>query len=181
MVDVNIEAINLRNITDVNKCDDEFTIEARLILHIENGEIHYEAVPVPPSKKRYSKDDIDFTSTIDNPEKIIYLAYAGDVIAGQIILRKNWNNTAYIEDIAVDVKFRRQGIGRQLVKRAQRWARESHLAGIMLETQDNNVGACRFYESCGFKLRGFDTYLYKGLARVTDEIALYWYLIFGDE
>jgi RimJ/RimL family protein N-acetyltransferase len=48
----------------------------------------------------------------------------------------------------------------------------------MLETQDNNVPACRLYARCGFQLRGFDTHLYKGDDPSTDEIALYWYLVF---
>jgi ribosomal protein S18 acetylase RimI-like enzyme len=58
------------------------------------------------------------------------------------------------------------------------WARDKGCPGMMLETQNNNVAACRFYESCGFELGGFDAYLYKGLNRTTDEIALYWYLMF---
>jgi hypothetical protein len=49
---------------------------------------------------------------------------------------------------------------------------------MMLETQDNNVAGCRLYANCGFELRGFDTHLYKALDPDTDEIALYWYLIF---
>jgi streptothricin acetyltransferase len=50
----------------------------------------------------------------------------------------------------------------------------------MLETQNNNVAACRLYESGGFQLAGFDRCLYKGLHPDTDEIALYWYLVFVD-
>jgi ribosomal protein S18 acetylase RimI-like enzyme len=57
------------------------------------------------------------------------------------------------------------------------WAKTKLLAGIMLETQNNNVAACRFYERCGFKLGGFDRYLYKGISKNTEEIALYWYLL----
>ena len=64
------------------------------------------------------------------------------------------------------------------MQKAVEWAKVKRLPGIMLETQNNNVTACRFYENFGFKLRGFDTYLYKGLTPATDEIALYWYLIF---
>jgi ribosomal protein S18 acetylase RimI-like enzyme len=64
------------------------------------------------------------------------------------------------------------------MQKAVDWARERNLPGIMLETQDVNVPACRFYENLGFKLRGIDTHLYKGLNPNTDEIALYWYLIF---
>ena len=45
----------------------------------------------------------------------------------------------------------------------------------MAETQDNNVPACKFYESYGFKLGGFDKYLYKGIDKTNNEIAIFWY------
>jgi streptothricin acetyltransferase len=60
------------------------------------------------------------------------------------------------------------------------WARGGGYPGLMLETQDINVAACRFYASLGFKLGGFDRYLYKAEMPGTDEIALYWYLLFEE-
>ena len=51
-------------------------------------------------------------------------------------------------------------------------------AGIMLETQNNNVAACKFYEKCGFVIGGFDFLVYKGLDIENDEVAIYWYLYF---
>ncbi len=169
------------NIIDVNKCDDEFIIDSKLILRLENNELHYKIVQVPATRKRYGRDPVDYTTYIDNVDKVVFLAYVKGQIVGQIILRKNWNKYAYIEDITVDVQFRRQGIGKGLILRAKQWAQEHELAGIMLETQDNNVPACSFYASCGFQLRGFDTHLYKGVDQATDEIALFWYLLFGKE
>jgi ribosomal protein S18 acetylase RimI-like enzyme len=78
----------------------------------------------------------------------------------------------------VEPDYRGQGVGYALIQRAVEWAKSTGLPGIMLETQDNNVAACRLYQRCGFELCGFDTHLYKGLDPATDEIALYWYLIF---
>jgi len=46
--------------------------------------------------------------------------------------------------------------------------------------QDNNVAACRLYESCGFKLRGVDTHLYRAIRDVSGETALYWYYLFEE-
>jgi len=87
----------------------------------------------------------------------------------------------YLEDITVKTAYRRQGIGRALVNRAIDWTRSRQLPGIMLETQNNNVAACRFYERCGFELGGFDRHLYGALHPDTREIALYWYLVFPQE
>ena len=175
-----IEEINTRNVRDVSKCEGEFIINAKLVLQVENDEIRYSITEVPSTKKRYGKDNVDYTAYIDDQDKAVFLAYVEGQIAGHIILRKNWNIYAYIEDIAVDVKFRRWGIGKELISQAKRWAQDRNLAGIMLETQNNNVRACKFYESCSFQLRGYDTYLYKGINNDTDEIALYWYLVFEE-
>jgi ribosomal protein S18 acetylase RimI-like enzyme len=105
-----------------------------------------------------------------------FLAYVGGQVAGQIMLYRNWNRFAVIGDIEVDSKFRRMGIGQALVERGLQWAKKNNLPGIMVETQDTNVGACRFYESCGFVLKGFDTGLYGASTGYSDEIALFWYL-----
>ena len=172
-----IERINPDNAKDINKMDGTFSIDARLSLYLEDDEIGYKVAKIPKSKKRYRADEFDEKTYMDDPDKTIFLAYVDSQIAGQIILRKNWNNYAYIEDIAVDAKFRRQGVGKELISWAKQWARQQNLAGIMLETQNNNVPACKFYERCGFRLAGFDQYLYKGLDPETQEIALYWYLL----
>jgi ribosomal protein S18 acetylase RimI-like enzyme len=70
-------------------------------------------------------------------------------------------------------------VGRALLQHVIQWAKSRQLPGVMLETQNNNVAACRLYESCGFQLGGFDRCLYLGLNPGTDEIALYWYFCFA--
>lgn len=172
---MDVKEVDESTVKDVNTVDGKFTIDSKLEIQVENDEIMYNIVKVPQYEKRYEKENVDYSTYVDNPDKTIYLVYVDDVIAGQIILRKNWNKYAYIEDIAVDVRFRNQGIGKVLLSCAKKWAEKKNLAGIMLETQNNNVAACRLYEKCGFKLGGFDTYLYRGLKPDTDEIALYWY------
>lgn len=53
-------------------------------------------------------------------------------------------------------------------------------AGLALETQDNNLQACRFYQRMGFRLGGVNTMLYKNFRKpVRDETALFWYLLFS--
>ena len=177
-----IQAIGVSNLHDINRVDGTFTIDSRLVLHAQDRQIGYSIEPVQPHTKRYPAEKFDWTTFIDNPDKAIYLAYVdGQVagqVAGQIILWKNWNGYGYIQDIAVDASFRQQGIGRRLIEAAITWAKERGLPGLMLETQDNNVAACRLYAACGFHLGGFDYELYQAIDPGTEEIALYWYLIF---
>jgi ribosomal protein S18 acetylase RimI-like enzyme len=173
-----IKEINQLNKNDVNKCNGEFLINSIIHLNLSNDNIEYQIEKVPEYNKKYSKDKINADDYINNDDKIIFFAYVEGKIAGQIILRKNWNKYAYIEDIVVDKTYRQIGIGKALISKAKEWAKDKELKGIMLETQNNNVAGCKLYESCGFKLCGFDKYLYKGIDSNTKEIALYWYYMF---
>lgn len=173
-----IREIDRYNIEDFGRCDSSFTVSSKLLLNAENGTIGYTIVDVPPYTKQYRAEEFDSKFYMDDPGRAIFFAYLDEELAGEIRLRKNWNGYAYIDSIAVDSKYRNQGVGRALIKQAIGWAKTKGFPGLMLETQDNNVTACHFYESCGFELRGFDTHLYKALDPSTDEIALYWYLMF---
>ncbi|MGH8080719.1 MAG: GNAT family N-acetyltransferase [Lysobacter sp.] len=83
-----------------------------------------------------------------------------------------------IDDIAVDAAARRSGAGSALIDRALAWAHERGLPGAMLETQDNNAAACRFYQRKGFVLGGFDRFHYANDPELRHETALFWYLKF---
>ncbi|PKY99875.1 streptothricin acetyltransferase [Enterococcus faecalis] len=52
-----------------------------------------------------------------------------------------------------------------------------NLHGLMLETQDNNLIACKFYHNCGFKIGSVDTMLYANFEN-NFEKAVFWYLRF---
>jgi streptothricin acetyltransferase len=165
-------------VKDLHRIDEEFVIDARLVLKLENNRLSYQAVSIPTYTKRYPPDDYDYTTYVNNPEKTAFLAYADGRVAGQLILHRHWNAFAWVEGIGVDRSFRRRGIGRALVRRGEEWVRKQGLPGMMVETQDNNVAACRFYSSCGFVLKGFDTGLYWASEQYRNEIALFWYLVF---
>jgi streptothricin acetyltransferase len=173
-----IQAIDESNLHDFNRVDGTFTIDSRLVLHAQDRQIGYTIEAVPARSKRYGVDEVDPAVYIRSPDRAGYLAYSDGLFAGQILLRRNWNGYGYIEDITVDIHFRRRGIGRRLIEQAVVWAKNHALPGLMLETQDNNVAACRLYATCGFHLGGFDRELYRAIDPGTEEVALYWYLIF---
>jgi streptothricin acetyltransferase len=179
MMEIAIREIDPLSLRYANRSDNAYTVNSQLSIHAENGKISYTVIDVPPHTKRFQPDEIDYSTYISNPDKTVFFAFVEGNLAGQIRVLKWWNGYAYIGSIVVDKKYRRQGVGRVLIARVVDWAKSKGLPGMMLETQSNNVGACRLYESCGFVLGGFDEYLYKGLNPATDEIALYWYLIFN--
>jgi streptothricin acetyltransferase len=162
----------------LNRCDNAFQVDSRLILHVEDGIIQYQIVPTSGFTKQYPYEDQDFTSYLNDPDKAVFFAFLDGQLAGQIALKVNWNRFGIVDDLAVEPGLRRQGIGRRLMEKAIEWAEGKGLPGLMLETSDINTNACRFYKRMGFVLGGFDRFLYKATLPDSDEIALYWYLIF---
>lgn len=147
--------------------------------------VSYTIKKIPCYTKSYQDDpteDIsnqDDWSYMNNPDQAIFLAFVKNELAGKVVVRRNWNAFASIEDIHVDRSYRRLGVGRRLVEKAKQWVMDQDLAGIMLETQNTNVRACKFYESLGFVIGGFDFCVYKGI-QSTEETAIYWYLLFDN-
>jgi ribosomal protein S18 acetylase RimI-like enzyme len=128
------------------------------------------------TEKTYPDDSFNPIEYIDNPDQAAFLAMLDDECVGSIRVCKRWNGNAFIDDLAIDRLHRGQGLGRKLMDAAVQWGKERGLYGVSLETQDNNLLACRFYLKYGFRLGGIDTKvythpLYKG------ETALYFYLL----
>lgn len=97
-------------------------------------------------------------------------AFVNDELAGWIICEhRMWDNSFYIENILIDEKNRRQGIGIMLIKNAIKQARKLNCRIIELETQNTNHPAIRFYRRMGFNITGLNTRLYEN----AEEIALF--------
>lgn len=173
-----IVEIDRTNIKDINTMDNSFEVISRVIPYVEDGKFIYSIEPVSgPCTKSYLDDEYDLTTYIGNTDKTSFLAYINHDAVGQIILKRCWNKFAWIEDFRIDGKYRRQGVGKNLMDAAVDWARRNGYPGIMLETQDTNVPACLFYHKYGFILGGADKMLYRGVGNL-NETALFWYFIF---
>ena len=97
-------------------------------------------------------------------------AFVNAELAGWIIgEHRTWNNSFYIENILIDEKHRRQGIGIMLIKNAIKEARRLQCRVIELETQNTNYPAIQFYRRMGFNITGLNTRLYEN----TEEIAIF--------
>lgn len=183
-MDIQIREMTDRDHPEHIQIDGSFTVDSELVLSVTDQGIGYTVKPVVPSYQKSYPDEADqgdsgnLSEYIGRPDRAVYLALAGDRAVGRIMLAKNWNRYAYIEDLRVDRNARGHGIGRKLIEQAVLWAKASHTPGLMLETQSNNVRACQFYESCGFVIGGFDSYLYRGFKEHSQETAVFWYLLF---
>jgi len=70
------------------------------------------------------------------------------------------DDLALLWDLRVAPANRRRGVGRALVERVEHWARGAGARELKVETQDLNVGACRFYEGLGFRLSAVNASAY---------------------
>ena len=175
---ITIRQMDSQSLHQVDQFHRNSIVNSKLVLHIQDNKISYSIIPVEPYEKILNVDAEDYTTFIDNPEKIIFFADVDGKPIGQIKMVPWWNRFTYIEELTVAPGFRGKGVGRGLLTRAIEWAKGQHFPGITLETQDNNVPACILYEKCGFVLSGFDLYAYWNFPEAKEEIALYWYLIF---
>jgi ribosomal protein S18 acetylase RimI-like enzyme len=74
-------------------------------------------------------------------------------------------------DLRVAPEARGQGVGRALFAAAEAWAVARGCRQILVETQNVNVAACRFYAACGCELGAVHRFAYPELP---DEIQLLW-------
>jgi GNAT superfamily N-acetyltransferase len=96
--------------------------------------------------------------------------------AADLHILRGRNDVAALWDLRVRPEVRRQGIGTRLFEQAVSWARDKGHSRLMVETQNVNVPACRFYVAMGCELGGIDRYAYSGHPEVGHEVMLLWYL-----
>lgn len=165
---VRLDAVQSSEASALTSEDRRFRVDSRLAVTALNGTVTYrtEAQPLPRWKS--------YPPSQSTPERVI-AAFDDDRLVGRIDLSLHWTGFGSIEDLVVAQTDRRRGIGRALIEVAQRWAKQSGLAGLRAETQDVNVPACQLYARCAFVLQGFDVGLYGGNSETAGEIALFWY------
>jgi streptothricin acetyltransferase len=168
---MDVEEVSRLSRAEISHCDFSFDVTHELVTPYSDPFVH--AAPTAPYRKAYVFDDAAFMDI--GPDRMLAVASNAGGVCGYILVSRSWNNCALIDDLAVDRTVRGSGVGRRLMDRAVLWARARDLPGIRLETQSNNVPACRFYKTYGFELGGYDKHLYGALADVRAETALFWY------
>lgn len=109
----------------------------------------------------------------------LQLRSAGQLVGGGLIafdtpgveLLEGRRDAAAVWDIRIAPAMRRQGLGAMLFQAAEQWARRHNCVVLKVETQNNNVPACRFYQRQGCNLTGVNFNAYPPLP---DEVQLIW-------
>src|SRR5579871_451438 len=109
-------------------------------------------------------------SAFDGPRRV-----GGAAIAWKTkILKELEANDALaaLWDLRVHPDYRGQGVGHRLFASVLAWTQARSCRRIMVETQNTNVPACRFYARQGFVLGAIHRYAYDA---ALDEVQLLWY------
>lgn len=112
------------------------------------GELEYECDPTLILAKLRS---------IDPAAETVYVAEIANEVVGFIYVEKRdslfyESAAANIIAIAVDSEFRNQGVGRELIKSAERWSNNNGLSIVLLNEGTIGESAHKFY-----KVLDFDT------------------------
>lgn len=105
---------------------------------------------------------------LENNESIILVALADDKPIGFTQLYPNYSSARLtknwiLNDLFVDLDYRKQGIGEALIKTAMDFAKNQGATFVQLETAVDNYTAQSLYETIGFKKQEPDNefFLYK--------------------
>lgn len=108
---------------------------------------------------------IEYDKFIDNlntNHQIFVIIDNNKVIAsGTILIEnkliRNLCKLAHIEDIVIDINYRKFGLGKKLINYIKDYAKNENCYKITLDCNDNNI---LFYEKCGFIKNGNQMSLY---------------------
>lgn len=100
---------------------------------------------------------------VKNPQSATWIAEEGTDLVGFVVVQ--WTTVqgelaAYIETLEAHPAWRRRGIGRELLRRAEESAGAAGAQLIALHVHVENAAAIKLYENCGYTCRGREEYYY---------------------
>ena len=138
------------------------------------SEIEAKSFAVPWSKNELRKE------ITENRHAIYKVALISGVVAGYAGL---WHvvNEGQITNIAVDVSYRRMGIGGLLLQDMIANAQKLEMIGLTLEVRVSNKAALALYKSYGFKPEGLRKHYYASIAGEPREDAIIMWKYFQEQ
>ena len=151
------------------------------------GGILLKEVEVEPYIKDLSvyEHAIEYEKQFDISNWRFYMAFDGDMPIGAMTIAGTTNgmnmlagrdDACVLWDIRVADAYKYQGVGQKLLDMGIPCAKEDGYRQMIIECQNNNIPACKFYKKQGSVLSKIDMYAYYSEPEVRDEIQFVWYL-----
>jgi GNAT superfamily N-acetyltransferase len=99
---------------------------------------------------------------------VMFAATSGPDIIGYGALTERPSSVAWLTDLVVAPRWRRQGVGSSLLASAHEWGKERGHRRLFFEMQSKNHPAIRFAQKHGFEFCGYNDHYY-----LTQDIALF--------
>ncbi len=186
VVDIIEETLNV--LTEYEKVPIAFQVETCFRVELCQGGlggIKLSEEPVTPYVKDYDSNERDKPSQWPRNWDIsawgILSAFIGQRRIGgaavawktpPIVLLGEGDDLACLWDLRVHPEYRNQGVGHELFAHALGWAQKRNCRSLIVETQNINVPACRFYARQGCELGSINKHAYYG---TLNETQLLWY------
>ncbi len=151
------------------------------------GGLILEEAPVTPYVKDLSVYEraTEYEKEFDIANWRFYMAFDGETPVGAMTIAgktKGLNmlggreDACVLWDIRVADAYKHLGIGQRLLDMGAAGARQDGYCQMIIECQNNNIPACRFYQKQGAVLSKIDMYAYYAEPEVRDEVQFVWYL-----
>ena len=94
-------------------------------------------------------------------EDRIYVAEDREVVAFlSVEVHHEPEKYIYLDDFSVTAAYRNKGIGSELIRAAESYAAENHIAAVLLHAEKTNEKAMRFYDRSGYSIYRDDGHRY---------------------
>ena len=145
---------------------------------------------VDPHVKDYDEIEegnkpIDWSNEFDITNWGLFLIYDDSIpIAGATVAFDTSNigmlhgkkDRAMLWDLRVHPDYRRLGLGKKLFQKIKEWSKNKGCNRLIIDTQNSNVPACKFYVQQGCQLGEINRFKYIDNPKIKDEVMLVWYL-----
>lgn len=151
------------------------------------GGIAFDEVPVTPYVKDLSKYEraTEYEKHFDISSWHFFMAFEDEKAVGALTLAGTtpglnmlggMDTACVLWDIRVDDEHKHQGIGQKLFDEARKIAVADGYKHMIIESQNNNVTACKFYRKQGAVLAKIDMNAYGSEPKLENEVQLIWIL-----
>jgi ribosomal protein S18 acetylase RimI-like enzyme len=188
VLNIEIREVTKEHLNEYVKIPMWFKVTSKFNLNKVNGGlggITFDEIVVAPYIKDLSLYDkpLEWSKRFDISNWGFFIAYDNDLPIGGATLAYNTEGVKLLSnrkditvlwDLRVAPEYKSMGIGSKLFSFVVNWSKERNCKQIKIETQNNNVPACKFYAKQGAVLAEINEYAYYG--EDDDEVMLIWYL-----
>ena len=168
---IEIRRIGYANRQDARLKNEPFVLWGRMIPALKDGVWSYRIQrDAEPAEMCFP--DVPYEPGLE--DGIFLGAYTDDSCIGLAVLRRDMFRYLYLDDLKVNLDWRRKGIGGRLIEACMAEAAVLGMQGVYTIGQDNNLTACLFYLHQGFEIGGFNNRSYRGTVQ-EDKADIYFY------